>query len=84
MWTPPQITVEPLANQFAICATNHGRMALAGERIFRAEPWPRIKFLHDDRATADADATTLRIYLNECATGKRKDTPQTRRGWWQD
>lgn len=85
MYTPPKITVEIYGRRYALFATSHGRSSLAGPRILRAEPWPEVKFVHDDRASAEKDAELLRTYLAECASGKRKESAQnSRRGWWQD
>jgi hypothetical protein len=86
MWTPPTITVEPAGAQFRLMATSHGRTSIDGERIFRAEPWPRIEFLHDAQEKAERAADELRAYLDDCRTGKRKDSASKPRrlGWWED
>lgn len=78
-YIPPAIHVEfdLETESYQLMATNHGRTATAGERLFRGEPWPRIVFSHETQATAEKDAATLRAYLAECATGKRKEAVAT-------
>lgn len=87
-YVPPEIGVEfdMDTEQYCLTATNHGRTAIAGIRILRAEPWPRIQFRHDTQEAAEKDARELRAYLHECASGKRKEKENapTRRGWWED
>jgi len=83
-YTPPVISVSD-GPPFLLMATSHERTATAGPRIFRAEPWPDVEFSHVTRSNAEAHATTLRNYLSDCASGKRKDsTKPIGRGWWQD
>ncbi len=86
-YIPPQISVSfDFDTGWQLMATSHSRTAIAGERIFRAEPWPQIRFCHDNEAGAERDAVTLRAYLAECASGKRaekEDAPRAR-GWWED
>lgn len=84
-YTPPTISVSFDADTetYELMATNHNRTAPVGERIFRAEPWPDIKFRHTDKAAATHDAQVLREYLEECASGKRKGGAPVGRGWWQ-
>lgn len=74
-YIPPAIHVEfdLDSESYVLMATNHGRTATAGERLFRGEPWPRIRFAHETQAAAEKDAAVLRAYLAECATGKRKE-----------
>ena len=57
------VTVEPCGARFRIYVTSHGRKAEAGERIFRAKPWPDIQFCHDLKEDAETDAEQLRLYL---------------------
>ena len=87
-YSPPEIGVrfDMDTEEHVLTATSYGRTADAGERILRAEPWPQIKFRHTNEARAESDARELRAYLDECASGKRKDNIKapTRRGWWQD
>lgn len=85
-YTPPAISVtyDMETDEHVLMATNYGRAATAGERLFRAEPHPRIKFRHATADAAEADAETLRVYLEECATGKRKEAPAhgSMRDYW--
>jgi hypothetical protein len=87
-YKPPAISVayDMESDRHVLVATNYGRSAIAGPRIFRAEPWPNVIFYHDSQDAAERDAATLRSYLDDCASRKRKDTASrpTRRGWWQD
>ncbi len=63
-YTPPQIsTVFSFEDDcWQLMATSHSRTAIAGERIFRAEPWPSIRFSHDSAESAEHDAGILRAY----------------------
>lgn len=86
-YRPPEITVayDMDSDRFQLMATNHQRTAIAGPRIFRAEPWPEVAFSHATQEAAERDAATLRSYLDDCASGKRKDrSGSTKKGWWQD
>jgi hypothetical protein len=87
-YTPPAISVayDLDSNAYLLMATNHARTTTAGPRIFRAEPWPSVAFTHDSQDAAERDADTLRSYLADCASGKRKDNAikPTRKGWWED
>lgn len=78
-YTPPAIHVEfdLETESYQLMATNHGRTATAGERLFRAPPFPAIAFSHETQAAAEKDAATLRGYLAECASGKRKEAVAT-------
>lgn len=80
---PPDISVRStLDGGFRLFASSYGRTEIAGERLFRAEPWPDVAWTHATRAEAEADAATLRSYLQACAEGKLKER-ESRRGWWQ-
>ncbi len=85
-YTPPIISVTfDMDYGFRLMATSHGRAEIAGERIFRAEPWPDIAWSHAVEADAERDAVTLRLYLTDCASGKRREVAATRaRAWWED
>lgn len=62
--TPPTITIqEDLDLGYVIVATSYGRTEPAGERLFRAPPWPEIRFVHDTMGGAEKDAATLREYI---------------------
>lgn len=88
VYSPPAISVafDSDTEEYCLMVTNHGRTAQVGERILRAEPWPRIQFRHATEGAAEIDANELRAYLTECASGKRKDKESAprRRGWWED
>ncbi len=86
-YKPPEISVayDMDTDRHVLMATNHQRTAIAGPRIFRAEPWPEVRFSCATQDEAENQAATLRLYLDDCASGKRKDRNEpTRRGWWQD
>lgn len=87
-YKPPEISVSYNmdTDTYALMATNYSRTSVAGPRIFRAEPWPNVIFCHDSQDAAERDADTLRSYLADCASGKRKDNASkpTRKGWWED
>ncbi len=86
-YTPPLIAVQydMDADHFILTATSHSRTMPAGPRILRSEPFPALQFQHATEEAANADAKILREYLEECASGKRKDVGPTsgRRGWWE-
>lgn len=52
-----------------IYATSYGRTAPAGERLFRAPPHPAITFRHEEQASAEKDAATLREYISRTWQG---------------
>lgn len=75
-YTPPAISValDLDSGQHVIMAEGIiGGPAVAGERLLRAEPWPKVQWRHDNEADAERDAATLRTYLAACASGKLKD-----------
>jgi hypothetical protein len=59
----PVISVEPEGDSWRIVASSYGRKAHAGERLFRAQPWPKIEFSHEVEADARRDAATLTDYI---------------------
>lgn len=67
----PQISISFDADtgEWALQATSYGQTTPAGARLFRAEPWPDVKFSHEDRAAAEKDAATLRAYLERVWDG---------------
>lgn len=85
-YTPPEISVayDMETDSHILMATSHARTAIVGPRIFRAEPWPAVKFSHATQESAERDAATLRGYLEECASGKRREKEQRARAWWED
>lgn len=84
-YVPPEISVEfdIDTEEYALMATNHGRSAEVGPRIFRAEPWPAILFRHTSENSANKDATTLRAYLDDCASGRRREEAVAGKEWWE-
>lgn len=48
-----------------LMAESFGMTGAAGPRLFRREPWPRIAFQHEHLNLAEADAETLRQYIDE-------------------
>lgn len=47
-----------------LMAESFGMIGAAGPRLFRREPWPKIKFQHEDLNLAESDAQTLREYID--------------------
>ncbi len=56
-----------------IIMSGDGRMSPmpAGPRLFRAPPFPDIRFSHDNFADAERDAGRLRTYLANLSTRKQ-------------
>lgn len=93
IYTPPQITVAFDADEdyFVLMATSYGRTSPAGERLFRAQPWPDISFRHFTQESAETAAATLRAYLANPPKRTRKTSEEAeipshaaQKGWWQD
>ena len=89
IYVPPIITVAHDFDEgvYVLMATSHHSTEPAGERLFRAEPWPRIRFSHTSEQAAEKDASVLRAYLADCASGKRKDkapTVSVGRDYWME
>ena len=78
----PRITVQfdPENDHFALMAECHNANVPAGPRLFRAPPHPRIKFNHDTKAAADADADSLRRYLGALTLTKNKNPKARKEG----
>jgi len=53
-----------------IYAESYGRVNPAGPRLFRAAPWPDVRWEHPTEESAQADAQKLRAYLD--SLGQRK------------
>lgn len=53
-------------------ASSYNSTTVAGPRLFRAPPWPEIAFSHQDQASAERDAQTLRGYLESLGRGPSK------------
>lgn len=60
----PVISVEGSGDNWQIMATSYGSTTPAGQRLFRAEPWPKIKFQHTSEADARRDAGELVRYID--------------------
>jgi hypothetical protein len=60
----PVISVEGSGTDWRLTATSFGTTAPAGARLFRAEPWPAIKFQHVNEADARRDAGLLTRYID--------------------
>lgn len=85
-YQPPVISVEfnLETESYDLMATSYARTATAGERLFRSPPFPAIAFSHATEAAALKDAATLREYLEECASGKRKEVvAKIGKDYWQ-
>ncbi len=50
--------------KFRLYCTKIGYTMPAGERLFRAKPYPEVKFVHDSEEAAQADAYKLQKYLD--------------------
>jgi hypothetical protein len=50
--------------KFRLYCTKIGYTMPAGERLFRAKPYPEVKFVHDDYNSAVLDADKLQKYLD--------------------
>lgn len=50
--------------KFRLMATNYGRTSIAGERLFRGQPYPNVSFEHDNQESAKRDAEILQEYLD--------------------
>lgn len=61
----PVISIEGSGDKWQIMATSYGTTQPAGARLFRAEPWPKIKFVHTTEDAARADAQTLIKYISD-------------------
>ncbi len=74
-YLPPRITVEYSFDHDAhvLMAHSHTHTAICGERIFRGEPWPVIRWASPTAEEAEQEAVKLRAYLADYAGGKRRD-----------
>lgn len=74
-FTPPTISVisDLDTGSFDLYASSYGQTMPCGPRLFRASPFPAIAFSHTNQEDAEKDAATLRAYLEDCASGRRKD-----------
>ena len=48
-----------------LMAESYGYTAAAGPRLFKREPYPRIRFQHEHLNLAQADMKTLQDYIDE-------------------
>lgn len=78
IYTPPAITVQfdLDSDEFVLMATSHARTQPAGERLFRAQPWPSVSWRHTSQESAEADAATLRAYLANPPKRTRKTSEE--------
>lgn len=53
-----------------IYAASYGQVMPAGPRLFRAPPWPDVRWSHDTAEAAEQDAQALRDYLDSLAQRK--------------
>lgn len=79
--TPPTITVvsDLDSGVHQLMASSYGMTGAAGPRLFRREPWPRIRFEHEHLNLAQADAETLQKYIDETWTVKKISKAQARK-----
>lgn len=69
----PIISVQPDGDYFRLMVTSYtSRAEPAGQRLFRAPPFPDIAWLHEDEATAIEHAERLRTYLAGAHSGKAR------------
>lgn len=68
----PTITVQQETDEYVLMVTSYLRTNVAGERLFRAQPHPDIKFRHATLAAAEKDAATLTAYLLDPPKRRRK------------
>ncbi len=82
--TPPTISISTdfESGLHHLIAESYGYSAAAGPRLFRREPFPQIKFQHDDLDLAQADAKTLQDYINETWSGKTQKSAAQKIGIW--
>lgn len=69
----PTISIEfdfDTAEHVLMCESHGMRPEPAGLRLFRAQPWPEVKFRHADAAEAERDAEKIRKYLAALPQGK--------------
>jgi hypothetical protein len=59
--------------EFILLSTAYNMTAPAGPRLFRAPPWPEIRFRHDSREQAEKDAAALQQYV-EAVWPKRTES----------
>ncbi len=80
--TAPTITVlsDLDSGYHTLMADSYGMTAAAGPRLFRKEPWPRIKFQHEELNLAQADAKILQDYINETWGTKINKTKLRKQG----
>lgn len=72
----PHITVQHDGTHWTLVATSYSQTMPAGERLFKGEPWPDIKFSHSTQARAEADAALLQSYLDNPPKRGRTKSPE--------
>jgi len=67
-----KITVEYDGEGSYVLMCDDSRMSPtpAGPRLFKAPPWPKIAFRHDELEPAEDAAAKLRVYLHNLSTRK--------------
>jgi hypothetical protein len=75
----PVITVEGSGDSWKLMATSYSTTSPAGERLFRAPPFPKIEFSHTKEADARRDAAILTDYIDK-TWPKKVSRDKLRRG----
>lgn len=78
------ITTEPHNNGYALFATGLGGTAIAGPRLFRAPPWPDIRWVCDTREGAEREARKLQDYLDALPARKKGKKKSSAMSAYQD
>lgn len=60
----PVVSVEGSGDSWRLMASSYGTTSPAGERLFRAPPFPKIEFAHTKEADARRDAALLTDYID--------------------
>jgi hypothetical protein len=60
----PRISVQITEDGYELVASSYSVNEPAGPRLFRAPPWPEVRFSHDTRAEAERDRDMLQRYLD--------------------
>lgn len=78
IYAPPVITVQfdLDSDEFVLMATSHARTQPAGERLFRAQPWPAVSWRHATAEAAERDAEAVRKYLANPPKRTRKTSEE--------
>lgn len=68
----PTITIGLTEEGYELLASSYSVTNPAGERLFRAPPYPAIRFQHDDRQEAERDRDILQRYLDAPSKGRKQ------------